>query len=119
MGKSVQASPRNKSPNWVECPISLGALPNMRPLIELLQVLRPTLEAQVTAGLAETPAVALLGAGQVGKTTLARRIAASWPGPATIFDLEVATDRDALSRTPARLLGHGRVSHRFRDLERS
>ncbi len=49
--------------------------------------------------------MALLGARQVGKTTLARQIAASWPGPATIFDLEVATDREALSRTPARLLG--------------
>ena len=60
----------------------------------------PTLAVQVTAGLAEAPAVALLGARQVGKTTLARRIAASWPGPATIFDLEVATNREALSRTP-------------------
>ena len=50
--------------------------------------------------------MALLGARQVGKTTLARRIAASWPGSATIFDLEVATDREALSRAPARLLGH-------------
>lgn len=72
----------------------------MRPLIGLPQVLRPTLEAQVTAGLAAAPAVALLGARQVGRTTLARRIAASWPGPATIFDLEVATGREALSRTP-------------------
>ena len=49
--------------------------------------------------------MALLGARQVGKTTLARRIAATWSAPATIFDVEVATDREALSRTPARLLG--------------
>ena len=49
--------------------------------------------------------MAVLGARQVGKTTLAGEIAGSWPGPATIFDLEVATDREALSRTPARLLG--------------
>lgn len=66
---------------------------------------RPALTFQITRRLAESPAVALLGARQVGKTTLARQIAASWPGPATIFDLEVATDREALSRTPARLLG--------------
>ena len=66
---------------------------------------RPALAFQITRSLAESPAVALLGARQVGKTTLARQIAASWSGPATIFDLEVATDRQALSRTPARLLG--------------
>ena len=66
---------------------------------------RHALTFQITRSLAESPAVALLGARQVGKTTLARQIAASWPGPATIFDLEVATDREALSRTPARLLG--------------
>ena len=68
---------------------------------------RPALAFQITRRLAESPAVALLGARQVGKTTLARQIAASWPGPATIFDLEAATDREALSRTPARLLGRG------------
>ena len=67
---------------------------------------RTALTTQITRGLAESPAVALLGARQVGKTTLAREITASWPGPATIFDLEVATDREALVRTPARLLGH-------------
>lgn len=66
---------------------------------------RPALAFQITRSLAESPAVALLGARQVGKTTLARQIAASWSGSATIFDLEVATDREALSRTPARLLG--------------
>src|SRR5260221_14309602 len=32
--------------------------------------------------------VALLGARQVGKTTLARQIAAAWRGPTTFFDLE-------------------------------
>lgn len=36
--------------------------------------------------------VAILGARQVGKTTLARRIARSWPGGATFFDLEDPTD---------------------------
>ena len=66
---------------------------------------RLTLLSKITGSLAEAPAVAVLGARQVGKTTLAGKTAGSWPGPATIFDLEVATDREALSRTPARLLG--------------
>ena len=48
--------------------------------------------------------VALLGARQVGKTTLARRVVAEWPGPSQVFDLEVAAHRQALSATPDRLL---------------
>lgn len=42
--------------------------------------------------LRESPAVLLLGARQVGKTTLAKEIAASWPRGAHRFDLE--DDRD-------------------------
>ena len=38
--------------------------------------------------LADFPVVALLGPRQVGKTTLARQLAASWDGPVTLFDLE-------------------------------
>lgn len=67
-------------------------------------IARPDLLAAVTEGLAEVPAVALLGARQVGKTTLARQIAASWPGPTTAFDLEVAATREALRGTPEKLL---------------
>lgn len=48
--------------------------------------------------------VTLLGARQVGKTTLARQMAASWPDPSTVFDLEVAATREALSATPERVL---------------
>jgi predicted AAA+ superfamily ATPase len=44
-----------------------------------------------------SPAVALLGARQVGKTTLARRIAAERPG-AIYLDLESAADRARLGR---------------------
>ena len=55
-------------------------------------------------GLAEAPVVALLGARQVGKTTLAEQVMSSWPGTATLFDLEVAASREALSRTPERVL---------------
>ena len=58
-------------------------------------------------GLSEVPAVALLGARQVGKTTLARQVADEWPGPSTLFDLEVAATREALSATPERVLGSG------------
>ena len=67
-------------------------------------IARPGLLADTTAGLAEAPVVTLLGARQVGKTTLARQVAASWPGSTAVFDLEVAAAREALSATPERLL---------------
>ena len=50
------------------------------------------------------PVVALLGARQVGKTTLAEQVASEWSGPSTVLDLEVATVREALSVTPERQL---------------
>jgi hypothetical protein len=37
--------------------------------------------------LGESPVVALLGARQVGKTTLAEQVAAAWEGPTVVFDL--------------------------------
>ena len=58
----------------------------------------------VTVRLSEAPATALLGARQVGKTTLAGQVVSAWPGPSAVFDLEVTTDREALSATPERLL---------------
>ena len=61
------------------------------------------LEAAVE-GLSEAPAVALLGARQVGKTTLAAQVASAWNGRSTVFDLEVAATREALSATPERVL---------------
>ena len=66
---------------------------------------RRRLLAAIGDGLSEAPAVALLGARQVGKTTLAEQAATAWPGPATIFDLEAASTREALAATPERLLG--------------
>jgi uncharacterized protein len=42
----------------------------------------------VLAELRRTPVVAMLGARQIGKTTLARDVAARFPGKATLFDLE-------------------------------
>lgn len=46
--------------------------------------------------LAHHPVVAILGARQVGKTTLARQLAARWKGPVTVFDLEDPADLEAL-----------------------
>lgn len=57
--------------------------------------------------LSQSPVTALLGARQVGKTTLAQQIVAAWKGPATVYDLEVPAEREALRTTPARLLRGG------------
>ena len=48
--------------------------------------------------------MALLGARQVGKTTLAEEVAAGWAGPTVIFDLEKTETRAALQSTPEKLL---------------
>ena len=40
----------------------------------------------------------------MGKTTLARRVLADWPGASRVFDLETVAHREALSATPDRLL---------------
>ena len=66
---------------------------------------RIRLRNAVATRLAEAPVVAVLGARQVGKTTLARQLFATWPGPSVHFDLEVAAEREALSLTPGRILG--------------
>ena len=63
-------------------------------------ILRYGLLNAVRQGLSEVPVVALLGARQVGKTTLAQEVASNWPGATTVFDLEVAAVREALSHTP-------------------
>ena len=67
-------------------------------------IARPDLLTAAIGGLSEAPVVALLGARQVGKTTLAEQVVAGWPGPSTVFDLEVATTREALSITPEKIL---------------
>jgi len=61
--------------------------------------------ADVRQRLTESPVVALLGARQVGKTTLARQIVSEWEGPSTTFDLESMAAREALRHTPEILLG--------------
>ena len=50
-------------------------------------------ETLIRQKLANAPAIVLLGPRQVGKTTLARQIAASWPGGTVYLDLERPADR--------------------------
>lgn len=53
--------------------------------------------AQLTHRLANFPVVAMLGPRQVGKTTLARQLAAQWDGPTQQFDLEDPDDQARLA----------------------
>lgn len=64
---------------------------------------RDFLRKTVQEAIAEAPVTVLLGARQVGKTTLARQIAGGWPGGAHVFDLETESGRAALS-TPELVL---------------
>jgi hypothetical protein len=61
------------------------------------------LEFRVLERLKEAPAVVLLGPRQVGKTTLARKIAAGWPAGALYLDLERPADRRRLEDADAYL----------------
>lgn len=67
-------------------------------------ITRKTLLESIRVRLGESPVVALLGARQVGKTTLAEQVAAVWAGPTVVFDLEKSETREALRATPAKLL---------------
>ncbi len=62
------------------------------------KIKRVSLVKRVETGLRESPAVVLLGARQVGKTTLAAQISAQ--RRSTVFDLERASGRAALEQTP-------------------
>ena len=68
------------------------------------QMDRLGLRRAILQGLTEAPVVALLGARQVGKTTMARQVAAEWSEPTVLFDLERTEVREALSRAPERTL---------------
>ncbi len=63
-------------------------------------IARPVHSQQVRAALARSPVVALLGARQCGKTTLAQELDA-----AATFDLDHSADRLALTSTPEQTLG--------------
>jgi uncharacterized protein len=53
---------------------------------------RATELREIRALLRTSPVVAILGPRQIGKTTLAREIARTWPAPTTTFDLEDPRD---------------------------
>ena len=58
---------------------------------------RPIHLDQLVRRLANFPVVAMLGPRQVGKTTLARQLAAQWQGPVRHFDLEDPDDQARLA----------------------
>lgn len=61
-------------------------------MVNLRMLARPSHENEVLRLLRTFPVVGIVGARQVGKTTLARQIAASAEGGATLFDLEDPED---------------------------
>ena len=61
---------------------------------------RLRLQEEIKVKLKESPVVALLGARQVGKTTLARKISESLKEEVTFFDLESPSGRAPLIETP-------------------
>ena len=68
---------------------------------------RPNLMIAIGIGLFGAPIIALLGARQVGKTTLAREIVSNLSGPSTVIDLETAAERQALGASAELLLRDG------------
>jgi predicted AAA+ superfamily ATPase len=82
------ASPRNKIPSALES--DRQSLKNEHDGCKIhgMRVERSAHVSRVERLLREWPVVALLGARQVGKTTLAREIAARKGAPVTFFDLE-------------------------------
>jgi len=68
---------------------------------------RPGHVAAVESRLLRFPVVALLGARQVGKTTLAREVARRYRGPSTVFDLEREAETVAMAAAVGR--DHGPV----------
>lgn len=61
------------------------------------------IESTVLQRLEVTPAVVLLGPRQVGKTTLARKLASAWPSQAVYLDMERPADRLRLDDADAYL----------------
>ena len=60
------------------------------------QMPRQGIVQDILRRLGKSPAVAVLGARQVGKTTLSRQVTEKWAGPVNRFDLELPADLAAL-----------------------
>lgn len=73
-------------------------------MADLQQLIRSIFVSDILRRLGKSPAVGVLGARQVGKTTLSRQVEANWSGPVTRFDLELPADRDALSQSAQTVL---------------
>jgi predicted AAA+ superfamily ATPase len=71
--------------------------------VKITRMISRQTETIVRQKLLQTPAVVLLGPRQVGKTTLAKQIAANWPGGAVYLDLERPADRLRLQDADAYL----------------
>lgn len=67
-----------------------------------MPIVRANHQQAVSRLLRRYPVVAILGARQVGKTTLARQLAADWSGRVTTFDLEDPRDRASSPTRPSR-----------------
>jgi predicted AAA+ superfamily ATPase len=72
-----------------------------------MMMIQRDIENVVRVRLTENAAVELLGPRQVGKTTLARQIADSWPGGALYLDVEDRADRARLAGPGSYLRAHG------------
>jgi len=72
---------------------------------KIQQIERKAMVADILRRLEIAQAVGVLGARQVGKTTLSRQVETLWAGRVTRFDLELPSDRDALSRSAQTVLG--------------
>ncbi len=66
-------------------------------------ITRSDLVSVVRSRLREFPVVALVGARQVGKTTLARQVEQAWKGPSHFYDLEDPIQRRELTEPMAAL----------------
>jgi predicted AAA+ superfamily ATPase len=69
-------------------------------MFDMQHIAREVLVTETVRRLGKSPVVALLGARQVGKTTLAREVAGGWKGPVTVFDLERTGDQSLLGASP-------------------
>ena len=65
-------------------------------MLQVVRIRRAAHLAAIRRLLRDYPVVALLGARQVGKSTLARQVVAGWCGSRTLFDLEDDVDRQKL-----------------------